>query len=285
LIHAANIHLLLGELTRLLSHPDRVAACEALIGEMRALVSAEESRGPRLRVTCFGAFRVAGQGDWDAGPQPRRARELLQYLVLHPKNSAPRERLVELFWPDQETEDVLHRLHLAASSVRTSLRRLLGGFDSLRCSGAGYSWHPALTIDSDVSTFSDLYRVGSIQACKDAVSLYAGELFSGEAGEWLQPVRVKYGAMYASMLGRIAQDAVVARNFEEGLHYGLEMLAADRAHEGASQVVMQCFAGLGRRNRAVSEYDALRAYLNKHLGVEPMRETRALLQTIMAHDD
>jgi len=239
---------------------------------------------PTLRVACLGTFRIAGLGAWDDGPPARRARELLLYLVLHPKNTAPRERLIELLWPDLGGDGVAHRLHLAASAVRTSVRAVLGGFDALRCSGAGYAWHPSLRIVSDVATFSALYHGGSVQACKDAVALYTGELLCGEQGDWLQPLRVKYAAMHASMLERLADGAVEQRNFEEALHYGLELLASDRAHEGASRLVMRCFAALGRRSQAANEYEALRAYVHKHLGVEPMPETQVLIRTILGEE-
>jgi DNA-binding SARP family transcriptional activator len=239
---------------------------------------------PTLRVACLGTFRMAGFGEWDDGPPARRARELLQYLVLHPKTTAPRERLIDLLWPDVGSDVVAHRLHLAASAVRASVRGVLGGFDALRWSAAGYTWHPSLRIVSDAATFNALYHGGSVQAWSDAVALYAGELLCGEQGEWLQPLRMKYAAMHASMLERLADGAFAERRFEEALHFGLELLGADRAHEGASRLVMRCFAALGRRSQAAIEYEALCAYVRKHLGVEPMHETQALIRTIMGED-
>jgi DNA-binding SARP family transcriptional activator len=234
-----------------------------------------------LRVSCFGNFRIASARGWQRGPEQKRAREVMQYLVLHPKSVAPRERLTEVLWPGDASGVVQHRLHAAVSGARTFLRGLLGGFNAIRCSDEGYSWHPEMHIVCDVGTFAELYRDGSSGAMKDAVSLYTGELLEGQDADWVRPARVKYAAMYASMVERLANGAFAASDFEPALHFALELLEIDRAHEGASRLVQRCFEALGRRAQALGEYSSLRAYLHKHLGVEPTAETTALIETIM----
>jgi DNA-binding SARP family transcriptional activator len=47
-------------------------------------------------------------------------------------------------------------------------------------------------------------------------------------------------------------------------------------------MVMRCFAALGRRGRVLAEYEALRAYLRKHLGLEPTAETRNVVRALVA---
>ena len=194
---------------------------------------------------------------------------------------APRERLTESLWPGETSDAVTHRLHAAVSSARMFLRRVLDGFDAIRCSDEGYFWHPAMRVVSDVVTFTQLYRDGSAAAARDAVTLYAGELLAGQEADWLRPARVKYACMYASMVERLANDAFSAADFEPALYYGLELLELDRAHEGAARLVLRCFDALGRRSQAQLEYASLRAYLRKHLGIEPMPETTELIHAIM----
>lgn len=261
----------------------REPALDPILSELRALLS-ERDAVPVLRVTCLGTFRIASQDGWQTGPQPKRGRELMQYLSLYPTRSVSRERLSEFFWPGLDAEAVQHRLHIAASGARTFLREVLHGFDAIRCTAEGYAWNPAVSVSTDVARFTDLYRDGSATALKEAVELYGGELFEGENGDWLQPARVKYATMYSSMLEKLADTALAARDYETALTYGLELLGIDRAHEGASRLVMRAFGALGRRARAVAEYEALRAYLKRHLGVEPMAETKRAISEIMRQD-
>jgi DNA-binding SARP family transcriptional activator len=249
----------------------------------RALVVKDTVHAPTLRVTCFGNFRVAGPAGWERGPEPKRAREVMQYMVLHPRSVAPRERLTEFMWPGDASDVVLHRLHAAISGARAFLRGLLDGFNAIRCDAEGYSWDPAIRIECDVVTFGDLYREGSAPAMRRAVELYAGELLEGQDADWVRPARVRYASMYASMVERLATDALADGDFETALQFALELLEVDRAHEGATRLVLRCFDALGRRGRAMDEYESLRAYLHKHLGAEPMPETTALIESIMRH--
>ncbi|GAC1659413.1 MAG: hypothetical protein NVS4B13_04130 [Candidatus Elarobacter sp.] len=237
--------------------------------------------GINLRVSCFGNFRVAGPRGWERGPEQKRAREVMQYLVLHPKMAAPRERLTEFLWPGDTSDVVPHRLHAAVSGARTFLRPLLGGLNAIRCSDEGYSWCPQVRIECDVGTFTELYRDGSTAAMKAAVGLYAGELLEGQDAEWVRPARVRYASMYASMVQRLADDALEARDFEQALNFALQLLEVDRAHEGAARLVLRCFEARGQRAQALGEYAALRSYLHKQLGVEPMPETTELIQAIV----
>jgi DNA-binding SARP family transcriptional activator len=236
---------------------------------------------PMLRATCFGNFRVAAAGGWGRGPEPKRAREVMQYLILHPNGVAPRERLIDVLWPGDTSGVVIHRLHSAVSAARTFLRRAMDGFNAILCSDEGYGWDPRMRIECDVGTFVALYRDGSASAMTAAISLYRGELLEGQEADWVRPTRLKYASMYASMVERLSNNAIEAGDFEQALHFALELLEMDRAHEGASRLVLRCFEALGRRAQAALEYSSLRAYLRKHLGVEPMPETTQLIGTIL----
>ena len=205
----------------------------------------------------------------------------MQYLSLHPTTIAPRERLTESLWPGETSDAVTHRLHAAVSGARTFLRSVLDGFDAIRCSDEGYFWHPQMHVVTDVVTFARLYREGTAAAAREAVALYAGDLLAGQEADWLRPARVKYACMYASMVERLANDAFSAGDFDSALHFGLELLELDRAHEGATRLVLRCFDALGRRSQAQREYTSLQAYLRKHLGIDPMPETTELIRAIM----
>jgi DNA-binding SARP family transcriptional activator len=87
--------------------------------------------------------------------------------------------------------------------------------------------------------------------------------------------------MYAELVERLANEALAAGEHQQALQFALELLEVDRAHEAASRLVLRCFEALGRRAQARDEYAALRAYLHKHLGVEPMPETTALITAIL----
>lgn len=236
--------------------------------------------GATLAARCFGAFRVAGNGGWREGPEQRRARELIQYLVLHPHGIASRERLIDVLWGGESSDLVLHRLHAAVSGARGFLRDVLGGLNAIRHGDEGYGWHPDVQIECDADRFSRLYRAGSPGAIAEAVGLYTGELLAANDGDWVRPLRVRFSTMYATMLERMANDALTT-DIERALNYALTLQSADRAHEGAVRVAIRAFAALGRRRQAFEEYESLRDYLRKTLGIDPMPETTATLRAAL----
>jgi DNA-binding SARP family transcriptional activator len=272
---------LLAEMLAQFDHlSDTNSGCGAIATELRDIISTGCGT-PLIKARCFGSFRISGLDGWEAGPPPKRGRELIQYLILNPERVISRERLTEFFWPDLDVDAAQHRIHIAVSGARTFLRDVLGGFDAIRCTQGGYGWHPAVRVACDVTNFVDLYRAGSQQDMKSAITLYIGELLEGEGGEWLSPLRIRFSTMHASMLERLAGGAIAEGAFEDGLNYALELLALDRAHEGASRLVMQCFGAVGRRGQALAEYRSLHGFLRRHLGIEPSPETTAVIRSIV----
>lgn len=270
-------------LTHALSLRDKDSADARVIAELEAAL-VRRPAGPFLRFTCLGGFQILDENDRPCSeppPPPKRGRELIQYLALRPARSASRGRLGDLFWPELDGDGLNHRLHIAASGARAFLRCLLDGFDAIACTPDGYSWHPAVRIDSDVFRFADLFRSGSLDAFKRAVPLYSGELFEGDESDWLQRERIRYATMFATMLEHLARSALAEGDADEALAYGLELLSLDRADEGASRLVMTSFGALGRRGSAFSEYLSLHNYLRRQLGIEPMAETQNAICKIM----
>ncbi len=281
----ALLRRLRGDIAQLLAVGKERPEVASAIAEIRGALEVTESGAPfapTLYVKALGTFRVSGAHDGAQLPAPKRGRDLIAFLVTFPGRTAKRETLGEAFWPNLDSDTVGHRLHIAASGARTFLRDILSGFDALRCTSAGYSLHPRLRIISDVAQFFELHQAGTMDAAKQAVKLYQGEFLDGEQGDWIEPIRVKCATLHAAMLEKLADAALSYGEHQEALGYGLDLLAVDRANEAASRMVMRCFAALGRRGRVLAEYEALRAYLRKHLGLEPTVETQNVVRALVA---
>jgi len=98
---------------------------------------------------------------------------------------------------------------------------------------------------SDVSVESDVARskpsIAKLDpAFKDAVALYSGELFEGEESDWLSASASNTQVCMPRCWSDWPQRSERRRR-ESALGYGLDLLGLDRAHEGAAQLVMQCF--------------------------------------------
>jgi DNA-binding SARP family transcriptional activator len=253
-----------------------------LARRLREAVRSQPAPAERaLDVRLLGEFAIRVGDRWEPGPPPMRGRCLIQYLAVHRTGVTPRERLAEAIWPELDGDTATHRLHIAVSGARAYLRRALHGIDAIRCVHGGYAWSPDVVVSTDVETFLEAARGERPEELQRAKSLYGGELLASEAAEWIEPLRVRCAAAYVSVVERLAEHAISYGEYGAALALGLELVAFDRGHEGASRLVMRCFAALGRRGRALAEYEALRAHLRKHLGLEPAPETRQLIRAVV----
>jgi len=243
---------------------------------MISLSAVELPASPTLEFRYLGGFAVRSDAGWHAGPAPKKGREFIQYLGIYPRRIATRDELAAAFWPDLDFEAVGHRIHLAASGARVFLRRLFSGIDALQCVGTGYMWNPSIQIVSDAGRFIEHTRKPTIEDLHKAVELYGGDFLAGETADWLQPMRVRIATARACALEAIVEDLILRRQFATALSFGLDLVDAERGHENGTRLVMQCFAALGQRTRAVEQYNNLKAYLSEQIGVEPTDQTNQL---------
>ncbi|MFN2459495.1 MAG: BTAD domain-containing putative transcriptional regulator [Candidatus Velthaea sp.] len=201
-------------------------------------------------------------------------------MFSYPRVAASRETLADALWPDVDAEIVGHRLHLAVSGARAALKAAVPDIDPIRCSGGAYAWNPAVAIESDVELLLRANRDATRASMEAALDAYGGEYLAGETAEWIYPLRVRCANAYVTLLERLAREALAEHDYARALDWSLRLVESDRAHEGATRLVMEAFAGSGRRGAAIAEYEALAAYLRRHLALQPSAETAALRDRI-----
>jgi DNA-binding SARP family transcriptional activator len=238
-----------------------------------------------LQFRFLGQFAVGADLRWYGGPSPKKGRDLIQYLGAYPRRVATRDELADAFWPGVDAETVAHRIHLAASGARTYLRGVLDGEDVIDCVPGGYAWIPHVRVTSDADEFLRLCRAETTEALRSAAELYGGEFLAGEGADWLQPLRVRCASAYGCAMDHLAEQAAAAGDHAKALSYGLQLIAAEPAHEGATRLVMRSFASLGQRVRALQQYAALTSYLERHLGIGPTHETVSLAAALRADSE
>ena len=234
-----------------------------------------------LQVRCLGTFALRSGGVWSAGPRFKREREFLEYFVSYPRAALSRETLAEVLWPEHDAEGVTHRLHLAVSGARAVLRSVLPDVNAIRFLGGAYSWDQSVVIESDVESLFRANREATREAMEGAVALYRGEFLAGDTAEWIYPLRIRCANAYVGILERLAEEGLQEHDYPRALEWALRLVESDRAHEGATRLVMTALAESGRRGAALAEFDTLASYLYRHLAIEPSTQTVALRDEIL----
>jgi DNA-binding SARP family transcriptional activator len=233
-----------------------------------------------LRFRFLGRFSILANEGWQSGPSLKKGGDLLRYLGTYPRRIATKDELANKFWPELDADAVAHRIHLAASGARAYLRQHVGAPNPLVSVVGGYAWSVDVKIWSDIEEFFTLCREGSRRSLEEAIAIYGGDFLSGETADWLQPMQIRCASIYGCALETLARYAEADRDFPTALNAAFKLLEAERGHEGATRLIMRCFAALGQRERAERQFVTLRQYLRGRLGVEPSKETATLAHEI-----
>src|SRR5215467_5902654 len=220
---------------------------------------------------------VIERDDCRLGKVPKKARALLGYLAAQGGQAVSRERLADLLWPYQGSEQARHSLR----NCLLELRKALGP------SGTGYLVADFANcriqdVTVDLDRFERLSRSQNRAELQAAADLYRGEFLadfhidSEPFQEWLAAERDRTLARICDILQRLtaAQDA--AGEFDAAIQSGRRLVALDPLSEFGQRALMRAYARAGRRGEALRQYKNCAETLKRELGVAPDAETQAL---------
>jgi predicted ATPase len=164
----------------------------------------------RWRIRLLGRIAIdIGERQIERFPTQKMAG-LLAYLALHPRQSHPREYLIDLFWPEFDREAGRNSLRNALSALRRQLEPAGMPHNSVILADK-HSVRLNFQIgDTDVAEFERLldaarnatHDKNRLSLLEQAAALYQGELMPGYYEEWVLQERERLAARHFEMLSR-----------------------------------------------------------------------------------
>lgn len=247
-----------------------------------------------LRVRLLGGFEVWHGDRKVEGFESQKVRALFAYLVSHRDRVFSRDHLAGLLWPERDPEASRHVLRQAIYNLRSALP---GSSDKLQLvvsDSLGIQLNPLAGVWVDVAAFEEALRGGRDRGSLDphqlsvAAQLYRGDFLAGfyvknsEAfEEWMvtEQERLREAAIEGL---RTLIDVYSRRGeYRVGIHFARRLMAVEPLSEEVCRDLMRMCSRAGRRSLALAEYERLHKRLRGELGVEPLRETRELYQSIL----
>jgi DNA-binding SARP family transcriptional activator/TolB-like protein len=233
-----------------------------------------------LSISMLGPL-VIESGDFRFGKVPKKARALLAFLAAQMGQPASRERLADLLWPYQGSEQARHSLRNCLLELRKALGRgtdthLVADFANCRIRD---------TI-IDLEDFERLSRSQNRCDLQRAAELYRGELLadfdinSEPFQEWLAAERDRTLAMVCDVLHRLSAQQDAAGDHEAAIQSGRRLVMLDSLSEFGQRALMRAYARAGRRGEALRQYKSCAETLKRELGVAPDVETQLLANEI-----
>jgi DNA-binding SARP family transcriptional activator/TolB-like protein/Tfp pilus assembly protein PilF len=228
-----------------------------------------------VRLRLIGHMEAVTPTNESVLPAGRKTRALLAVIALSSPRPALRGRLAELLWSRRPEEQ-------ARASLRQEIHRLLEYLactesDILLVTRDHLSLRPG-TVWIDVE---EVMRATA--AAPAALSLLDGDLLEDLSGidpafdAWLVTERERLCDRARTVAEALLREQAEP---EAAILAAQQLLAIDRAHEGAWRALMRAHAERGERGMAIQAYDRCRAALADLLDAAPSLDTQRLLVEI-----
>jgi LuxR family maltose regulon positive regulatory protein len=225
----------------------------------------------------------------------RRSRDILCFIASRPHHRAPKDTIVDTFWRDVELETVEKNFHPTMSHIRKALNSnqpLKQNFLAYR--DGEYQLNSEFSYRIDTETFDRFIADGEaarrernfdrcIALYEEAIALYRGEFMQGSYDDWVEDQRSYYREQYLRMLESLAAVAEKKQEFVQAMDLAQRILRDDPFREDIHCMLMRAQAALGNRVAVKEQYEALRALLQKELGVEPAMQTQKAYKELLGN--
>ncbi len=249
-----------------------------------------------LRIHCLGQFRL-WRGDVELTTQrwtSAKAKTLFKFLAFQARRGyQPKDRLLEMLWPDEDPEVTSKRLHVALTTIRKILepdlpRRTASAY--LLRDNDGYRLHLGDGGYLDLTAFDDALSAArqtaepaAIETLLQAETLYQGDLFEEDPYlEWCAAEREQYREKYAWLLRQIADHYESAGKYDQSIDFLNRLLRLDEYDELIYCRLMNLHRKTGHRNRAVRIYEQCKQKLERELDCPLSEQTEQLYAEILS---
>lgn len=233
-----------------------------------------------LEVRMFGHLSVTDKGVPLTQRLSPRARRLLAFLLLHRHVPLPRESVAFILWPDSPEKESLGNLRRALNELRITLPPAETS-DWIIATRGELHWNLDAAYWLDAEEFERLIRQATPAALHNAVTLYIGDLLQGLDDEWLLVEREHFRQSQLDTLSHLVAHHRALGEYEVALNLTRQTLALEPLAEAAYRDLMSLHYLVEDRAAALADYERLRTMLRDEFDVEPMPETRALLEAII----
>jgi len=237
-------------------------------------------------------IRLLGQFDLRLAGAPldlpsRPAQSLLAYLVLNPGLVHRREKLAGLLWPEATDANARGYLRKALWQIRKTL-------PPGETPGSDYWLVDEIAIGFNAQSdywldTAELERepdgAGRLEADRQAVAAYRGELLPGFYDEWAVLERERLAARFEQRVGRLLEEQLAAQAWPAVLEWAERWIALGGTPEPAFRALMLAHGRMGDMSAVAADYQRCVDALARELGVEPSEQTLALYAQLRGNAD
>jgi LuxR family transcriptional regulator, maltose regulon positive regulatory protein len=278
----------------------RGAALEAVRRMVDETVQGEHSTAvqPTLRVRFFGHFEMLCEGETMRLGRNGKALTILKYLLANHTRPVSQDHLMGWLWPDSN----LKKARWSLNSAIHGLRKLLSGCSAsvsinyVSLEDGYYRLSPDVGVTTDVDDFDKHHERGrrlekglrmgeAAIEYEKAIELYRDDYLVEDLYEdWTMVERERLANAYIDILDRLAVHYMEVGQHQESIRACYRVLEKYRCHEDSYRLLMQCYASLGLRARALHQFRMCEQILGQEYGTLPSPKTRSLYLRLLSDE-
>ncbi|MGJ3248145.1 MAG: AfsR/SARP family transcriptional regulator [Elainellaceae cyanobacterium] len=241
-----------------------------------------------LTIRLLGQFQIEYQERTINQFRTRKTAGLLSYLAYYLGHAQPREKLIDLLWPDVDLTAGRNSLRVALNSLRHQMHVLNGSSNSVLLVNRSAIQLNSNICTTDVTAFGIVINKAHqtqdleqrIANLTTATQIYRGELLPEFYDDWVVRERQRLSDAYLEVLCCLTHLLIEQQDFRCALEYAHQAIEIDSLHEQAHCNLIRVYAAMGRPSAALRQYQELKLLFQRELNCRPSITTQTLVRQI-----
>ena len=237
---------------------------------------------PRVKVRCFGRFRVEASGGAAIRWRTSKTEELMAFLVHHRGEAMSRDRVLDALWGEVEVDRAGAQFNTTTHYLRKALSGI--GFDDIiQHTENGYRIDRS-QLDCDLDEWESLLALGETvedrmlhDFSSKFIPFYGEGYLAGASYEWAEPMRIRLSGNYIALLLRLHEREKEQGDYGSAAKLLRQALACDPLNEYIHELLIRVLMAAGDRFTAIKQYEVLKKMMQTEFGTEPKEAAAKLI--------
>lgn len=210
----------------------------------------------------------------------RKTLSFLQYLIVNHSRNISAEELIDTFWAESDSSNPANALRNMLFKIRRLLQEMFPEQkDALQTRQGYYMWNPRLRIVLDTEQFEEMCLKARQDPVKErekllrqAVSLYRGDLLSGNDSEWVKAPRQYYRTLYLDGCRTLLPLLEKQEQWMDIVSICSQAYQIDFCIEEFTAYQMRAFVAMGQPEQAIEKYEDFKKQLLREFEMPPTEQ-------------
>lgn len=251
-----------------------------------------------LKIRMFGKFQIENENGMlnKENMRSEMLTRLLAYMVSHREKDMTAQELIDVLWPDDQSDNPSGALKNLMYRLRKLMNRTWGEEGRYIITGRGaYQLNPELVVHVDIEEFEECCRqvfnsedpAVQQENGKKAVELYQGMLLSELSSEyWVISIATYYHSIYLTMVKKLAALLEKEKQFTDVEEICAKAIQIEPLDEEIHCFLLRAMIADNKQKLASNHYKETVKLLYDSLGVRPSGEMETIYEELqkIQHD-